>query len=135
MYAGIEYITYMELVTLLPFFFPMWNCFVLDHVNLCISYSFLLKSHICSQRKVLLLCSQISVLGVHFITSPLGKSLTLISLFANSPHMNKFLITNRVGLHSKGYHSMYSSLLWMRTQLTSHICWMPAWYRTFCQVH
>lgn len=110
MYTSIEYITYMELVTLLPFFFSYVGLFCAGSCKLCISYSFLFKSHIYSQRKALLLCSQISVLGVHFITSPLGKSLTLISLFANGPDMSKFLITNRVGLHSKGYHSMYSSL-------------------------
>ena len=40
--------------------------------------------------EALLLCSQISLLGVLFITSPLGKSLTLISLFANSPYEQIF---------------------------------------------
>lgn len=99
----------MKLVTLLPFY-SVWDYFVLAHVCLCIQHSFLFKSHICSQGKALPLCSQISLLGVHFITSPSGKSLTLIILFANGPHVSKFLITNRVGLHSKGHQGMYFSL-------------------------
>lgn len=68
----------------------MCDRFVLTHGNLCIQYSFLFRNHIYSQGKALLLCSETFVLGVHFITSALGKSVTLISLFANGPHEQIF---------------------------------------------
>lgn len=74
------------------------------------SIFFLFKIHICSHGKALPLCSQVSLLGVHVITSPLGKRVNLISLFANGPHLSTFLITHRVGLHSKGHQGMHSSL-------------------------
>ena len=61
---------------------------------------FLFRSHIFSQGKTLPMCSQISVHGIHFITFPLGKNLTLISLFASGLHMSRFLITNRGDVYS-----------------------------------
>lgn len=77
----------------------MWGHFVLAHVGFLYSVLFLvfffflflacLKLYLFS-GEALLLCSQISLLGVLFITSPLGKSLTLISLFANSPYEQVF---------------------------------------------
>lgn len=102
----------MELVTLLSlsFFFFYVGSFCAISYSLYIQYSFLFKSPVCSQGKALLLCSKISLLGVHFIISPLGKSLTLISLFANGHHMSKFLITNRVDLNSKAHQGVYYSL-------------------------
>lgn len=86
----------MELVIFTPSppFFSMWDHFVQTHDKFMYSV-FLFKNHVCSQEKALLLCSQISLLGVHFITSPLGKSLTLISLFASGPRMSKSLITQQ----------------------------------------